>query len=117
MVTKARGNRLGGLEKAGWQRCLIWDYLERVPEEVGLFLHLEGLVLNGEKRRTSRIVSKAGGSGNGGDVRVWGMTSHCEALNPLLGSREKSLSMHNSCGLWLTKLFFVHRLLASSQLL
>lgn len=117
MVIKAWGNRLGGLEKAGWQRCLIRDYLERVPEEVGLLLHLEGLVLNGEKRSTSRIVSKAGGSGNGGDVRVWGMTSHCQALNALPGSREKYLSMHNSCGLWLTKLFSVHRLLASSQLL
>ena len=58
MVTKPWGNRLGGLEKAGWQRCLIQDYLERVPEEVGLLLHLEGLVLNGENRRTSRIVSQ-----------------------------------------------------------
>ena len=79
--------------------------------------HLEGLVLNGKERRTSRTVSKAGGSGIGGDVGVWGMTSHCQALKGLPGSREKSLSMHKGCGLWLTKLFFVHHLLASSQLL
>lgn len=112
---KPEWNSHGGLEKSGWQRCLTWDYLGRVPEEVGLVLHHEGSVLY-KQRRASRAVSKAGGPGNGGDIGVWGMASHCRALNATPRGRQKFLAMCKDCGLWLTELFFVHHLLASSQL-